>query len=41
MEIKMCDLRNDGHTCIDEKYFSDKPRNFTAEKLDTHGRPTW
>ena len=37
----MCDLRNDGHTCMDERYFSDKPRDFMAEKLDTHGSPTW
>ncbi len=41
MEIKMCDLRNNGHTYMNDRYFSDKPRSFTAEKLDTHGNPTW
>lgn len=32
---------NDGHTKMDDRYVSDKPRNFTTEKLDAHGRPTW
>jgi len=26
---------------MDDRYVSDKPRNFTTEKLDAHGRPTW